>query len=96
MQTIPAIQAREAAIYAAQRIIRAATPLSRSRILAKSQSACLVLRYVEALGRVDKARCQAEQERAADQIVSTEKQWPTMDQMREQAHEGLRKMLAAN
>lgn len=96
MQIIPAIQARETAIYAAQRILRAATPLSRSRILAKSHSACLVLRYVEALGSVDKTRCHAEQERAADQIVSAEKGWPTMDQMRQQAYDELRKTLAAN
>ncbi len=94
MNTIPSIKEREAAIYTAQRHNRAASPMARSRILGKAQSITLVMRYAEALGAVDKAGCQAEQERQADQIVSREKGWPTIDQIRQQGIERLKHELA--
>lgn len=94
MHTIPTIKEREAAIYAAQRHNRAATPQARARILGKAHDIILAMQYTAALGAVDKAQCQAQQEREADQIVSRENGWPTIDQLRQANTERLRQDLS--
>lgn len=94
MQAAPTIREREDAIYTAQRHNRAASALARSRILGKAKSITLVMRYAQALGAVDKTRCQAHQESEADKIVSAENGWPTIDEIRQQSAERLRQSLA--
>lgn len=85
------IKQREAAIYIAQRVLRAVNPTDMAAKLKLSQNS-VEMQYVSALAGAE-GNCTAAKERYADQVVSAKNGWKTMDQMREESIAALKAMM---